>query len=114
MPRPLAWVFSIALVLLSVAIPAAARRHRLRQGRGWSTPLRRQPPREHDEDRVVRGGRRGRLGIALHLRPEPARRQPRQLHHNVVTGQPTDPGANYRVATNDFAINGGDSYATFR
>jgi 5'-nucleotidase len=30
-----------------------------------------------------------------------------------ATGQPVDPGANYRVVTNDFMINGGDSYTTF-
>jgi 2',3'-cyclic-nucleotide 2'-phosphodiesterase (5'-nucleotidase family) len=30
-----------------------------------------------------------------------------------ATGQPIDPGANYRVVTNDFMINGGDSYTTF-
>jgi 5'-nucleotidase len=31
-----------------------------------------------------------------------------------ATGQPIDPGANYRVVTNDFMINGGDSYTTFQ
>lgn len=31
-----------------------------------------------------------------------------------ATGQPVDPGANYRVVTNDFMINGGDNYATFQ
>jgi 5'-nucleotidase len=30
------------------------------------------------------------------------------------TGQLIDPGANYRVVTNDFMINGGDSYTTFQ
>jgi 5'-nucleotidase len=31
-----------------------------------------------------------------------------------ATGQPVDPGANYRVVTNDFMINGGDNYTTFQ
>jgi 5'-nucleotidase len=30
-----------------------------------------------------------------------------------ATGQPIDPGTNYRVVTNDFMINGGDNYTTF-
>jgi 5'-nucleotidase len=32
----------------------------------------------------------------------------------AATGQPIDPGANYRVVTNDFMINGGDNYTTFQ
>ena len=31
----------------------------------------------------------------------------------LATGQPIDPAASYRVVTNDFMINGGDSYTTF-
>jgi 5'-nucleotidase/UDP-sugar diphosphatase len=31
-----------------------------------------------------------------------------------ATGQPIDPGANYRVVTNDFMLNGGDNYTTFQ
>ena len=31
-----------------------------------------------------------------------------------ATGLPIDPGANYRVVTNDFMINGGDNYTTFQ
>ena len=38
---------------------AALRRHRVRQGQGRPAPLRRERTREHHEDRVVRGGRRG-------------------------------------------------------
>jgi 5'-nucleotidase len=30
-----------------------------------------------------------------------------------ATGQPIDPGTNYRVVTTDFMINGGDNYTTF-
>lgn len=32
----------------------------------------------------------------------------------AATGQPIDPGADYRVVTNDFMINGGDNYTTFQ
>ena len=32
----------------------------------------------------------------------------------AATGLPIDPGANYRVVTNDFMINGGDNYTTFQ
>ena len=31
-----------------------------------------------------------------------------------ATGQPIDPATNYRVVTNDFMLNGGDSYTTFQ
>jgi 5'-nucleotidase len=32
----------------------------------------------------------------------------------AATGQPLDPAANYRVATNDFMYNGGDNYTMFK
>ncbi|HEX5700033.1 MAG TPA: 5'-nucleotidase, partial [Rubrobacter sp.] len=32
----------------------------------------------------------------------------------AATGQPLDPNATYRVATNDFMYNGGDNYTTFQ